>query len=109
MKQEMTDEQIGQVRNSFQKALNRHGYGFQFSVLKIAENLAKKVDRHERSRWNFLFSEVPVEVQGSGTRIDFILSRSRSDLSPFFYLICECKRANPKLSNWCFVRAPRGR
>ncbi len=107
MKQEMTDEQIEQVRNSFRKALNRHGYGFQFSVLEIAENLAKKVAEDERSRWNFLFSEVPVQVQGSGTRIDFILSRSRATSSPFFYLICECKRANPKLSNWCFVRAPR--
>ncbi len=107
MNQDMTDEQIVQVRDSFQKALNRHGYGFQFSVLKIAENLAKRVDADERSRWNFLFSEVPVEVQGWGTRIDFILSRSRSTSSPFFYLVCECKRANPKLSNWCFVRAPR--
>lgn len=110
MKQEMTVEKIEQVRNSFQKALNRHGYGFQFSVLKLAENLSKKVDQDERSRWNFLFSEVPVEVQGLGTRIDFILSRGRSGPSnPFFYLVCECKRANPALSNWCFVRAPRVR
>ncbi len=83
MKEEMTDERIEQVRASFQKALNQHGYGFQFSVLKIAENLAKRVDADERSRWNFLFSEVPVEVQGSGTRIDFILSRSGSTSSPF--------------------------
>ncbi|HEV7743891.1 MAG TPA: hypothetical protein VGO56_02740 [Pyrinomonadaceae bacterium] len=106
----MIDEQTEQIRNSFQKALNRHGYGFQFSVLEIAERLAKKVDENERSLWKFLFSEVPVEVQGSGTRIDFILSRSRfNSSSPFFYLICECKRANPALSNWCFVRAPRVR
>src|ERR1700745_4338287 len=110
MTHEMTDEQIEQVRNSFEKALNRHGYGFQFSVLEIAENLAKKVDEDERSRWNFLFSEVPVEVQGAGTRIDFILSSSRTGpSSTFFYLICECKRANPALSNWCFIRAPRVR
>jgi|ERR1043166_1039764 hypothetical protein len=106
MKPETTNKQIDDVRNSFQKALNRHGDGFQFSVLKLAESLAKKVDRDERSRWNFLFSEAPVEIRGSGTRIDFILSRSRN---PFFYLICECKRANPKLSNWCFIRAPRVR
>jgi len=107
MKHEMTDQQIEEVRNSFQKALNRHGYGFQFSVLEIAQNLAKTVDEDQRSRWTFLFSEVPVEVQRSGTRIDFMLSRSRSaPSSPFFYLICECKRANPALSNWCFIRAP---
>jgi hypothetical protein len=110
MDQKMIGEHIEQVRNSFQKALNRHGYGFQFTVLEIAEHLVRKVDEDQRSRWRFLFSEVPVEVQGSGTRIDFILSRSRSDKSsPFFYLIGECKRANPALSNWCFIRAPRVR
>lgn len=108
MKHEITNEQIEQVRNSFQRALNRHGYGFQFSVLKIAEQLAKKVDEDERSKWNFLFSEVPVQVQGFGTRIDFVLSKSRSSPSSrLFYLVCECKRANPALSNWCFIRAPR--
>jgi hypothetical protein len=110
MKHEIANEQIEQVRNSFQKALNRHGYGFQFGVLKIAEELAKKVDEDERSKWTFLFSEVPVQVQGFGTRIDFVLSRHRSlSSSPFLHLVCECKRANPALSNWCFIRAPRTR
>lgn len=65
MTQKMKDEHVEQVRNSFQKALNRHGYGFQFSVLAMAENLSKNVfDQGARSRWGFLFSEVPAEVQG---------------------------------------------
>jgi hypothetical protein len=110
MKHEVANEQIEQVRNSFQKTLNRHGYGFQFGVLKIAEELAKRVDEDEWSKWTFLFSEVPVQVQGFGTRIDFVLSKRESSSSnPFFHLICECKRANPALSNWCFIRAPRTR
>lgn len=62
MKHEIANEQ---VRNSFQKALTRHGYGFQFGVLKIAEELAKKVDEDERSKWTFLFSEVPVKSKVS--------------------------------------------
>ena len=41
MKHEIANEPSEQIRNSFQKALNRHGYGFQFGVLKIAEELAK--------------------------------------------------------------------
>lgn len=55
----------------------------------------------------FSFLRSSCRSPGAGTRIDFILSRSRSSpSSPFFYLICECKRANPALSNWCFIRAP---
>lgn len=42
-----------------------------------------------------------------GTRIDFIISRvgRRHDSTPL-YLIAECKRANPSLARWLFVRAP---
>jgi hypothetical protein len=94
-----------QFTDSFAKVLNRHGYGFQFSVLRKADELAKQ----NKSAWRLEACEFPVEVQGAGTRIDFVLSRSswapRTARSPL-YLIAECKRANPALSNWCFVRAP---
>jgi hypothetical protein len=101
---ESSNQEISeQFSNSFAKVLNRHGYGFQFSVLKKAHELANQ----KKSAWQFEACEFPVEVQGAGTRIDFVLSREpfRSDFS-FVYLIAECKRANPALSNWCFVRAP---
>src|ERR1700682_3254982 len=75
MKHTTPDAQIEQVRNSFQKALNRHGIGFQFSVLTMAENLATNVNSDARSRWGFLFSEVPAEVQGGVE--DFLLHTSR--------------------------------
>ena len=45
--------------------------------------------------------EFPVCVQGEGTRMDFILKHRMG-----YYLIAECKRSDPKFSNWCFMRAP---
>ena len=102
--EELTNEEK-KVQKGFEKALNQHGYGFQYSVLKFAEELYKK----EESAWFFEVSEFPAEVQGYDTRIDFILRRSNRfppyNQKPFF-LIAECKRANPALSNWCFARAP---
>ena len=57
----------------------------------------------------FEVAEFPVATNGVATRIDFILRRRKSygddDKSPF-YLVAECKRANPALSNWGFVKAP---
>jgi hypothetical protein len=82
----------------FAKLLNRHGYGLQYSVLKAAEDLNK---RH-RSSWVFEAAEFPVQVKGTGTRIDFILRHSRRSQ----LLVAECKRANPAVANWCFVSAP---
>ncbi|MEX2117534.1 MAG: hypothetical protein WEB37_11660 [Bacteroidota bacterium] len=41
-------------------------------------------------------------VQGTNTRIDIIFYNRERNI----YLVCECKRANPALSNWCFARAP---
>jgi hypothetical protein len=87
------------VKKGFEKALNRHGYGFQYSVLEVAGSLSEK----GRIRWVFEAAEFPVEVQGYGTRIDFVLRLSGE---PLVYLLAECKRANPALSNWCFAKAP---
>jgi hypothetical protein len=97
--QEPASEQFTQ---SFAKVLNRHGYGFQFSVLKKADELRKQ----GRSMWRLEACEFPVEVQGAGTRVDFVLERGDhgSRRRPL-YMLAECKRANPALSNWCFVRA----
>lgn len=90
------------LKQSFNKALNRHGYGFQYSILRKAWDLSG-----QGSRWIFKAAEFPVEVQGAGTRIDFILSRvSDYRYRGGFYMVAECKRANPALSNWCFARAP---
>ena len=77
------------------RQLNIHGYGFQYAVLKVAQHC-------DNSPWIFEVAEFPVEINGKSTHIDFILS-SRNE--PFF-MVAECKRADPALSNWCFVKSP---
>lgn len=85
------------IAKSFGKVLNTHGYGFQYAVLKQAEKLALDA----KSPWLPTVSEFPVEVQGQGTRVDFILRHARRRL----YLVCECKRVNPALADWCFAKS----
>lgn len=99
----MSEQSNDHFAQSFAKVLNRHGYGFQFSVLKKADELIQ----NRWCTWRLEACEFPVEVQGAGTRIDFVLRNAEHGYryTPI-YLLAECKRANPALSNWCFVRAP---
>lgn len=87
------------IEGGFRKALDSHGFGFQYGVLARASELRST----SRSTWIFEAAEFPVTVTAGSTRIDLILKQAdrRS------YLIGECKRANPALSNWCFAVAPR--
>jgi hypothetical protein len=92
------DEELTKINKILEKTLNRHGYSFQYSVIAHADVLFKRM----LSPWRAPIPEFPVEIQGYGTRIDTILQhRDR----PFF-LIIETKRANPSLSNWCFLKTP---
>lgn len=97
------NKEIDEIKAHFRQSLNSHGYGFQYSVLKLAANL---VDQG-KSTWGLVAAEFPVAVNGVNTHIDFILKNLsyRSDNSTTFF-ISECKRANPALSNWCFIKAP---
>jgi hypothetical protein len=81
---------------SFSSAINRHGFPFQNAVLRRAKELFKE----GHSTWAFEAAEFPVEVAGAGTRIDFVLS------SENVWLLAECKRADPSLCDWVFLRAP---
>jgi len=78
--------------------LNIHGHGFHYAVLKIV----KSCFDNQTSPWIFEVAEFPVEINGASTHIDFIL---RNKNEPFF-MVSECKRADPSLSNWCFVKTP---
>jgi len=106
----MDEEQSRQRENArarFEASLNQHGYSFQYSVLQTAWNF----ERTNNSSFVFEVAEFPVEVQKAGTRIDFILRRSKPNIlinnsERPLYLIAECKRVNPALADWCFVRAP---
>jgi len=90
------------IAASFEKVLNRHGYPFQYCILRRAHELANGA----RSKWIFEATEVPVQTQETGTRIDFVLKLGRDRSAT---LLAECKRVNPRMSNWCFVRAPYSR
>jgi hypothetical protein len=91
------------VREGLRKVLNTHGYGFHYTVLRKAYELYA----NRKSQWFFEAAEFPVSVGGFDTRIDFILrSQDSSNIYWDCFLIAECKRVNPALSNWCFVRAP---
>lgn len=99
-----------QFANTFANTFNRHGFGFQYSVINLAIALHEKRDLDEKrvSAFYFEASEFPVEVKGNSTKIDIILARGTvGNLHDYpLNLICECKRADPALSNWCFASAP---
>lgn len=78
--------------------LNIHGYGFQHAVLRKIEEL--RSDYY--FPWEYRSSEFPVGSERAGTRIDFILKHRKIPL----YILAECKRANPRFSDWCFLQTP---
>lgn len=92
------DNQLDRINKTLEKTLNRHGYSFQYSVVSKANELFK----NHQSNWRAPVTEFPSEVKGFGTRIDTILQYKDKPI----FLIIETKRANPALSNWCFLEAP---
>ena len=99
----MDDHPEAKVREGLHRVLNTHGYGFHYAVLKNAN----KLYANGKSPWFFEAAEFPVSVGGFDTRIDFILRDQDPDgIYWECFLIAECKRVNPALSNWCFVHAP---
>src|SRR5688572_21743563 len=95
---------LAKVAAAFEESLNRHGYSFQYALLKRRNELEVKNKTH----WYFVGSEVPVECGGVITHIDFVCwSTPRNpQVSNRFFLIAECKRANPALAEWCFAKSP---
>lgn len=84
--------------NKYFDAFNRHGFAFQHSVLRTAE----RIFGAGGSTWIFQASEFPVATPRRSTRIDLLLTSEDT----LHYLVVECKRTNPALSEWCFARAP---
>lgn len=86
------------TRDALSHNLNIHGFGFQYAVLDAARACFEK----KISPWAFEVAEFPISINGKTAHIDFVL---RNVKEPFF-LVAECKRSDPSLSNWCFVKAP---
>jgi hypothetical protein len=80
------------------KVLNTDGYGFQYAVLKRADQLFSE----RLSLWRLEPTEFPVVTGNKTIHLDFLLRHHQTQT----YLIAECKRADPARAHWCFVRAP---
>jgi hypothetical protein len=92
-----------ELAHGFESLLNEHGHGFQYAVIHKLNEIFRK-----QNRWLFEVAEFPVATLRFDTKIDFIIRPVRTR----FFLVAECKRANPALKDWCFLRAPmiaRGR
>jgi hypothetical protein len=89
------------LTQALSKLLDSHGYGFQYAVIATAQKLYK-AGVFAGSPWRRPIAEFPVEVRNSSYHIDLIFEHYRRPL----FLVGECKRANPALRNWCFLRAP---
>lgn len=89
---------IDNIRNGLAKSINMHGYAFQYAVLNTAKDICEK----GASPWGFEVAEFPVLNKNKSLHIDFILRNKREQFS----LIAECKRCDPAISNWCFIKTP---
>ena len=91
------EDAVASLSDSFRRHLNTHGYGFQYAVLKHIRNMP-------RTRWEVEAVELPVSFRGRATHIDFVLRNCWAE--PLLRVAAECKRANPALVDWGFVRTP---
>jgi len=92
------DRAVADFEQALKRLLDSHGYSFQYATLQAFDRLVRS--RH--LDWHFLVAEFPVENGGSNTRLDFVVGQNYGRL----ILACECKRANPAISNWVFLKAP---
>ena len=91
---ELERDPIG-PEDDLRKVINRHGYAFQEAVLRRGQELFEA----RRSNWIFDSAEVPVEVRGAQTRIDFLLyESSRGAWGPLSYLVR--RRQAPRSPGW---------
>ena len=87
-----------QISKEFRKVLNKHGHGFQYAVLSLADQMYSK----GITGWIFNSAEFPVVAGNETTHIDFLLNTPSNRT----YLVAECKRVDPALGHWCFAKAP---
>jgi hypothetical protein len=93
----MTDDLNAGAR----KLLNMHGYSFQESLLKHFAMLSTE----GVSRYRFVASEIPIDLHGRHTSIDFALSRPSEWMrAPDQLVVAECKRVDPAVGRWLFAR-----
>jgi len=97
-------DNLKEISETLKARLNEHGYCFQYASLDFIKNELPNIGGKP---WIFQTSEFPVQIlnKDKGTRIDFVLKSRYSKVQNIF-LLFECKRSNPALKNWCFLRLP---
>ncbi len=85
------------TRALFEKTLNTHGYGFQAAV---AKELRKKSAAQVRGHY-IVGLDIPIRVRETESAIDIVTARSDGCL----FAAIECKRVDPALGAWCFIRS----
>lgn len=97
----ITEEEIA---DNFESLLNKHGYNFQYSIVRRAEQLKKE----NRSSWQLEGMEIPVIAGGDITHVDFVLFQIPrfEERKKRVFLVAECKRVDPAKGYWCFTKNP---
>jgi hypothetical protein len=80
-------------------AINGHGFALQQAIIKEARRV--RFDA-KTSKWDFVVSEFPVEVNELETRIDAVFRHHQTNA----VMVVECKRVRPEYFNWVFFRTP---
>jgi hypothetical protein len=94
--------------SSFNDTLKRHGYALPQAILQAAALANHRSDQEwGTSMWQMEQTEFPVSVQGFDTRIDLVLRSFVRNGTQSALMACECKRANPAYSAWCFCKYRR--
>jgi hypothetical protein len=94
-----TDVADEPLDSAFRASLNEQGHGFHHSLARHIQGLQEK----GLVAWRVEAVEFPVELRGRPTHIDCVLRHRRAGAIDL-RIVAECKRANPALSSWCFIR-----
>lgn len=91
---------------SFLSELNKHGHGFAAKVLAECHGHQQVVEHWSKSEWLARSREYPVALAGRDFHIDGLLQLRVASATPAMrYAVLECKRVDPALKDWCFIRA----
>ena len=96
--------QIGdRVSIAFEKNLNAHGHAYQNAITRKFKQM-----RGSETLWDIEGTEIPVTSGGINTHIDLVCSilYDYQGQDNRFFLVAECKRADPATAIWCFAKVP---
>ncbi len=90
--------------NPVSRHLNAHGYAFQDAAVTACGQVNVRDSYGVHRRWVVLGREVPVELHGREFHIDGVLKFPVNDTGANRFIIVECKKTDPKYSEWVFGR-----